>query len=378
MTAYPHVYVHVPFCARRCSYCDFAIAVRRNVPVTDFVDGVAQELEIRTRLGQLDRAASTPARTVYLGGGTPSRLGGEGVALLLDSLARHLPRAADAEVTIEANPEDITPFAVKRWIDAGVNRLSMGVQSFDERALTWMHRVHDATAVTRAINIARDAGITEYSIDLIFALPAALNRDWSRDLDEALALEPTHISLYGLTIESGTPLGRWTARGDVQEAPEETYEAEFLLAHERLTAAGFAHYEVSNYARAGRRARHNSSYWSGAAYLGLGPSAHGFDGHTRRWNEPAYAAWLTAVQGGVDPMAGTEALTQQNRTDEAVYLHLRTTDGLQLEHHERDVVRPWEVAGWVQVEPDGLMRCTPEGWLRLDTLAATLTMGRSP
>lgn len=365
-----HVYVHVPFCARRCSYCDFSIAVRRQVPWRAFADRIADELRLRA---EVPRAV----QSIYLGGGTPSRLGGEGVAAVLDAVREVCTPVVGAELTIEVNPEDVTAEHARAWAAAGVTRISLGVQSFHDPVLRWMHRVHDAAAVPRAVATLRDAGLADVSVDLIFAVPSALARDWPRDMALALALDPTHVSLYGLTIEGGTPLGRWTARGEVLEAPEESYANEFLRAHETFTAAGFEHYEVSNYGLPGHRARHNSSYWRGVPYLGLGPSAHGFDGRERRWNVAAYAQWDTEVAQGRDPIGGREVLTDDNVVAESVYLGLRTVDGLSLERDERARVAPWVAAGWVSVGHDGRLRCTAQGWLRLDALAAALTASRS-
>jgi oxygen-independent coproporphyrinogen-3 oxidase len=367
-----HVYVHVPFCARRCSYCDFAIAVRRHVPVDEYL--AALEGELGVRLGPASRAA--PVDTIYVGGGTPSRLGGDGIARLLDLLRRWFEPVSGAELTIEANPDDVTPAAVRAWRAAGVNRVSLGGQSFDDRVLAWMHRSHDAAQITRAADLVRQAGIDDWSFDLIYAVPEALGRDWARDLAQTVALAPPHVSMYGLTVEPATPLGRWHARGEVQEAPEERYEAEFLLAHGELAAAGYEHYEVSNWAQPGRRSRHNSSYWSGVPYLGLGPGAHGFDGAERRWNAAAYAAWQRAAAAGRDPVEGREVLTDENRVAEGVYLGLRTTTGLPLLADERPGLEPWLAAGWAELRHERL-RLTPTGWLRLDALAATLTVRRS-
>lgn len=372
---YRHLYLHVPFCARRCSYCDFAIAVRREVPWQAFAQTVARECEVRA-VGD----TSAPLRTVYLGGGTPSRLGARGVGAVLDALRRHVVMEDDAEVTLEANPEDISEEAVRAWRDAGVNRLSIGIQSFDDLVLSWMHRVHDASAARRAVEAARKAGMEAFSLDLIFATPDRLSRNWEHDLEQLVALAPDHVSLYGLTIEPHTPLGRWHERGQEREADEERYEREFLLAHDMLGAAGFEHYEVSNFARPGKRARHNSAYWLGVPYLGLGPSAHGFDGDTRRWNIEAFAAWERTVGTLTDPVGGEEALTDENRIAEAVYLGLRTSDGLLLEAGEYSRVLPWQDAGWITVQesPDGPRAvCTARGWLRLDALAADLTAFRS-
>lgn len=374
-----HLYVHVPFCTRRCSYCDFAIAVRRVVPVDEFVQALRAELSVRNVREQL-----APLTTLYFGGGTPSRLGAHGVAFAIDTIRDFATIADNAEVTLEANPEDITEDAVASWAAAGVNRLSIGIQSFDNRVLEWMHRVHDADDALRATDIARRGGIGAFSLDLIFSVPDVLQRDWARDLEQALQLDADHVSLYGLTFEPDTPLGRWKERGDVSENPDEQYEHDFLLAHDRLTAAGYEHYEVSNFAKPDRRARHNSAYWQHVPYVGVGPSAHGYDGIRRRWNVRNYAAWVHVLQEGRDPIAGDEVLLTENRQAEAVYLGLRTVDGLELiSDAERSRIESWRQQQWVDVlehteQGDAhRVRCTPLGWLRLDALAADLTAIRS-
>jgi len=366
-----HVYVHVPFCARRCSYCDFSIAVRARTPVNDYVRGVAGELATR-----FPEAREWSVDTIYLGGGTPSHLGADGVRRLMDALRTVFRPEADAEVTIEANPDDVTVEAVRGWREAGIGRVSLGAQSFDDRVLAWMHRMHTADRTHRAVEAMREGGIEDWSLDLIFALPEELGRDWARDLDEAARLDPPHVSLYGLTVEPRTPLARWRDRGDVTESPEERYESEFLAAHAAITGAGLEHYEVSNYARPGHRARHNSAYWSGVPYIGLGPAAHGFDGQSRRWNESAYAHWLARVDAGEDPRSGEERLSEANQVAETVYLGLRTDRGLEISSAEREEVERWVRAGWGALV-DGRLRLSPLGWLRLDALAVALTRARS-
>jgi oxygen-independent coproporphyrinogen-3 oxidase len=366
-----HVYVHVPFCARRCTYCDFAIAVRARVPVDEYLSALRAELEMRWPVGE-----TWEVDTLYFGGGTPSLLGAEGVASMIDLLRGHLRLAAGAEVTLEANPDDIDERAAAAWRASGVNRLSIGSQSFDDRALAWMHRTHGAARIADAVAAARAGGIENLSLDLIFSLPESLERDWADDLRRALVLRPDHLSLYGLTIEPGTALGRWRDRGQAIEAPEERYEAEYLRAHDTLAAAGFEHYEVSNFARPGRRSRHNASYWSGVPYAGLGPSAHEFDGLVRRWNVAPYAEWLRALADGRDPRGGSEELAPENRMAEEVYLGLRTLTGLELGDEEPPRVTPWVAAGWGTLDGRRL-RLSPRGWLRLDSLAADLTSFRS-
>jgi oxygen-independent coproporphyrinogen-3 oxidase len=343
------------------------------VPVADFVDGIAAELRIRTAGADL-----APIETIYLGGGTPSKLGGDGVGRLLDAV-RATPGLAvlgGAELTIEANPEDVTEESVSAWIGAGINRLSLGVQSFDAAALAWMHRTHDAIAPGRAVEAARAAGMDNISMDLIFALPESLRRDFDADLSTLLALDPDHVSLYGLTVEPRTPLGRWTARGEVASTPEDRYAEEFLRAHEVVSRAGLEHYEVSNFAKPGKVSRHNSAYWRRAPYIGVGPSAHSFDNGTRRWNEREYAAWRGKVASGADPLGGSEELTRENVLAEEVYLGLRTTDGLPITAADERSLSAWECSGWA-ARRGARMTLTPEGWLRLDSLAASLTAVRS-
>jgi oxygen-independent coproporphyrinogen III oxidase len=364
-----HVYIHVPFCARRCTYCDFAIAVRRVVPSGRFVEAVLREWA-----GWQDHAAweSSPLLdTVYLGGGTPSRLDPATVAQLLAGLAREREIAPGAEITLEANPDDVTPAAAAAWRRAGVNRVSLGVQSFDARVLAWMHRTHTVEQVGTAVDVLRAAGIDDLSLDLIFGLPEALGRDWQRDLAEAFALAPDHLSLYGLTIEDHTPLGRWAARGEVTRVDEARYADEFLAAHDALRENGFEHYEVSNAARPGRRARHNSAYWRRAPFIGLGPSAHSGLGRERRWNVRDWAGYDRLIACGAPVVEGSEQLSDEAVALEDAYLGLRTTDGLAAGRLAAETIASWTGAGWAREDPDGRIRLTMEGWLRLDALVAS-------
>ena len=360
-----HLYIHVPFCARRCSYCDFAIAVRRETPDADFVAAIAREWAMRGTHPVVSGAARLD--TLYFGGGTPSRLAPASIGSLIADIARDLPRSPDAEVTLETNPDDVTAERAVAWRAAGINRISLGVQSHDPAVLEWMHRTHRAEQVPEAFALLRDAGFDDISADLIFALPAEVPRDWARDLECTLALEPDHLSLYGLTVEPHTPLARWTARGSAHEASEDRYAAEYLLAHRRLREAGFEHYEVSNAARPGRRARHNSAYWAQRDYLGLGPSAHSFLGGERSWNIREWAEWQRVVAAGRDPRAGSEQLDAAQRELEHRYLGLRTDRGLPVESLDDALRERWRAAGWA-AEEDHRLRLTAEGWLRLDAL----------
>ena len=315
--------------------------------------------------------------TLYLGGGTPSRLGRDGLIALLDVLRARLDLSSRAEVTVEVNPDDVDVDAMRAWKSAGVNRVSIGAQSFDDVALRWMHRTHDAAATLRAVEAVLAAGLADFSLDLIFALPEALGRSWERDIEHALAVRPSHISLYGLTVEPRSPLGRRRDRGEVREASEERYEQEYLIAHQKLGAAGFEHYEVSSFARPGRRARHNAAYWQNVPYAGLGPGAHEFDGSVRRWNAREYATWLERLSAGTDPAEGSEILDDANLAAESVYLGLRTSEGLRLSQAELTRTAAWREAGWGYLADSDRLALTAMGWLRLDSLAADLTLVRS-
>ena len=373
-----HLYVHVPFCVRRCSYCDFSIAVRKHVPGSAYVEAVLAELR---SADPGPAARGEPLDTLYLGGGTPSLLPAPDLARLLTSLldAFRSTLSLDAvEVTLEANPEDVTPANATAWRSAGVNRVSLGAQSFDDGVLKWMHRSHDAARIGAAVGTLRAAGIHNISLDLIFALPEELERDWKRDVEMAISLLPSHISLYGLTVEPRTPLDRWISRGATQLPADDRYAEEYLLAHEKLSAAGFAFYEVSNAAQDGFRSRHNSAYWSGRSYLGLGPAAHSFDGTTRRWNISAWEAYRRAIAEGRSPIESEELLTPEQQELERMYLALRTTEGLSITALYRPlppVTAQWLERGWV-VEAGGRLKCSPEGWLRLDELVAKLFVAK--
>jgi oxygen-independent coproporphyrinogen III oxidase len=370
-----HVYVHVPFCRRRCVYCDFSIAVRREVPAARFVAALRREIDLRISGGlTLDEALDT----IYIGGGTPSLLPPESIAeivqLVRDAAGGRL--AADAEITLEANPEDVTPDVAEAWVSGGVNRVSLGAQSFQASVLEWMHRPHGADATARAVRALRQEGIHAISLDLIFGVPDDAGADFAADLDRAVALAPEHLSVYGLTVEPRTPLGRRVTRQTVTPAPDERQAEEFLLAHDRLSSAGLEHYEVSNYASRGARSRHNSAYWILRSYLGLGPAAHSFGGGVRSWNVGPWAAYERAVAGGFDPTEGREVLTAEQERLERAYLGLRTADGADL----GDLAWPSAAGsraladGWLSLQGDRV-RLTPAGWLRLDSLAQALTTG---
>ncbi|MEK7380514.1 MAG: radical SAM family heme chaperone HemW [Gemmatimonadota bacterium] len=363
------VYLHVPFCARRCSYCDFAIAVRRETPSAGFVE--AFEREWRQRLLHPAWADSTTVRTIYLGGGTPSRLDPGALGDLVGIMTADRNLVEGAEVTLEANPDDVTPAKATAWSRAGINRISLGVQSFSPSVLAWMHRTHQADQVAPAVEAIRAAGIGNISIDLIYGLPAAMGRRWEDDLDQAFALAPEHLSLYALTLEAHTPLAHWVDRGTSAAPPADQAADEFLTASARLRSEGFEHYEVSNAARPGHRAVHNSGYWRRDAFLGMGPSAHSAWGRYRSWNVREWEAWRRAVLAGRDPEQGREVLDDRQALLESRYLGLRTDHGVPDAMVPAPHRAQWQAQGWAETA-GGRVRLLPEGWLRLDSLVASL------
>ena len=364
-----HLYIHVPFCARRCSYCDFAIAVRKQVPSEAYLSAVLWEWSLWQEEPVWE--TSPEIDTIYFGGGTPSRLGARAISALLQQVGRDRPVRPDAEITLEANPDDVTPLAAATWRAAGVNRVSLGVQSFDSLVLGWMHRIHTVDQIFRSVATLRAAGISELSIDLIFGLPQSCRRDWVADLDLAFGLEPEHLSLYGLTIEPQTPLGHWAERGEVNPVDEESYAAEFLTAHKLLIARGFEHYEVSNAARPGHRSRHNAAYWRRAPFIGLGPAAHSGFGRERRWNVRDWTRYQRLTSAGQSPLESRELLDPAAVELEELYLGLRTREGVQAELVPPTARCWWEAEGWAELD-SWRVKLTAEGWLRLDALVASV------
>jgi oxygen-independent coproporphyrinogen-3 oxidase len=370
------LYVHVPFCVRRCSYCDFAVRATREAPTDEWLDAVTTEM----RLLAADRGWDAPLKldTVYLGGGTPSMLAPHAMAELRERLAPFAVWNDAAEWTCEANPESFAPETARAWRAAGVNRISLGAQTFHEPALRWMGRMHGADGPARAMETARAAGFGNVSVDLIFGLPERLGRDWGDDLVRALLLEPEHVSLYGLTAEAAAPLGRWVGEGREALADDDRYADEYLLAHRTLTGAGFEHYEVSNFGLPGRRSRHNSVYWTGAPYAALGPGAHAFHPPLRRWNARNWEAYRDALVAGNLPTDGEETVDAETAGLERAWLLLRTDAGYPLTdagEAECRLADLWTRQGWATVT-EGVLRLTADGWLLLDRLAVEMASAR--
>lgn len=323
------LYIHIPFCASRCVYCGFystTLPALRDA----YVDALCQELPLRAEELPADEAITT----IYLGGGTPSQLTTDQLDRLFSYIYKvYMPQPV--EVTMECNPDDITP-AFADWIaQSPIDRISMGAQTFSDDRLRLLRRRHTAAEVRRATTLLRQAGICNISIDLMFGFPGETLADWEQDIDEALRLGVEHISAYSLMYEEGTTLHRWLSEGRIQEIDDDLSLRMYDCLVDRLTAAGYRHYEISNFALPQRESRHNSSYWRDVPYMGLGASAHSFDGRQRSWNVADIETYIAAIGRGERPCT-VEALDPDTHYEDVVLTSLRTAEGIDLGKIRRD------------------------------------------
>jgi oxygen-independent coproporphyrinogen-3 oxidase len=313
-------YVHIPFCLQHCAYCDFAVVAGRDDRIDDYLAALACELR--------DLKEPHPIATLFLGGGTPTHLACKQLARLFTLLAAWLPLEPGHEFSVEANPETLTADTIDVLAAHGVNRLSLGAQSFAPHVLTALTRTHRGEDICRSVARARER-FADVSLDLIFGAPGATLTDWQRDLDEALSLGINHISTYGLTYEKGTPLWKQRRDGLVQALDEETELAMYECAMDRLTAAGLEHYEISSFARPGHRCRHNQVYWANHAYLGFGLGAARYVNGTRTVNTRDLATYLERCRRGDSPALQTETLPPLERAKETLTVQLRRAEGIE-------------------------------------------------
>jgi oxygen-independent coproporphyrinogen III oxidase len=318
------IYLHIPFCRKACHYCNFHFSTRlqnKNAVVSALLTEIDREAY---------RLSGQTIETIYFGGGTPSLLSVPELNSLLNGLAKKFSIAENAELTLEANPDDIDKELLYEWGKAGINRLSIGVQSFREEDLLWMNRAHTAGEALSSIRLAREAGFSNMTIDLIYGTPDLTDEAWLDNLSKAVELDVPHLSCYALTVEPKTALHHMVEKKQLPDTDPEQQARQFLQLMERTKEAGYEHYEVSNFARPGYRSRHNSAYWQGIPYLGIGPGAHSYDGLHRRWNFPNNALYLSGIEKGL-PVFEEEKLTPDNRFNEYVMTALRTMEGIQLE-----------------------------------------------
>jgi oxygen-independent coproporphyrinogen-3 oxidase len=322
------IYLHIPFCRQACHYCNFHFSTSLQSK-NDFIPALLKEME-----GRKDYIGLSTVGTVYLGGGTPSLLDPVQLGAILDRLREVFVLESAAEITMEANPDDMTDSRmVQRWRKAGVNRLSIGIQSFFGEDLQWMNRAHNAVQAMECIRMAQGEGFDNISIDLIYGGPTLPDDHWKKNVDQAIALGIPHLSCYALTVEPRTALDKLIRTHKRQDVSPDDQARQFILLMDWMERAGYEHYEISNFALPGRRSRHNSSYWRGETYLGLGPSAHSYDGVSREWNisnNQLYIKSLLAIGSKISAITEKEILTPVQQLNEYIMLSLRTMEGSDL------------------------------------------------
>jgi oxygen-independent coproporphyrinogen-3 oxidase len=369
------IYVHCPYCRTKCPYCDFNVAIHREDRLAPFVAGLRAEIQ---RYAALPWAGRVPATSLFLGGGTPSLLPPAAVAAVVTDAGHGLGLAPDAEVTLEANPEGLDRDRLRAFRAAGVTRLSLGVQSLDDALLRRLGRTHSAADAADAYRAARAAGFEDVSVDLLYACPGQDLATWARTLDEALAWAPDHLSAYALTLEAATPFGRRPPAG----IPDEDLQvAQFDALVERAAAAGLPRYEISNFAKPGRRSRHNLGYWHRADYVGLGPGAHGAFGALRYWTQRSEPRWRAAALAGAWGIEGWERLSPRQVMAERLVLGLRLADGVPREWLDQHLAAGPGPGGpdlgrylsaGVMAVREGRIALTDRGVLLSDTIFAEL------
>lgn len=371
------IYVHIPFCRKACVYCDFHFSTNLSRKA-ELVQSLEEEIHIRSEeILELD-----VLRTLYLGGGTPSVLDSTEIQGLFDAIQTFIPFHPAIEITLEANPDDLDEAYLKELYHIGVNRLSIGIQSFSEEILSWMNRSHTAIQSKTVIDQVRKAGFDNFSTDLIFGNPGSDRNLWKNDLETLLAFKPPHISVYALTVEAKTALAHQVAKDKLKLPEDEAYQAQFMDAHERLTEAGYEHYELSNYALPGFRSQHNSAYWEGVPYVGLGPSAHSYDGKQRSWNLANNAKYIQRLREKKSPVEEKETLSLRDQYHEYLMTHLRKETGIDIKKIEDNWVKDWETrfqeqvstlkAQELMVQKDHFLSLSPQGWLLSDQIIRDL------
>jgi len=368
------IYVHIPFCKKQCSYCDFHFSTTFELYRDRMVKAICDEVEIRSELN-----SNEIVETIYLGGGTPSILKASELALILDSIKNNFILSGFPEITLECNPDDCSEENLRSWKALGFNRISIGIQSLDEHQLDWMNRAHNATESTAAVELARQCGFDNITVDLIYGLPNLTPETWKETIRKVADLPIGHISAYCLTVEEKTPLAAWVKSGKIRPSTNDAQSEQFLILVETLKALGFEQYEISNFARKEAYSKHNTAYWLDKNYLGIGPSAHGYDGENRYWNVANNQRYMKEIESGNLPQE-VEKLSNYDRFNERIMVGLRTKWGVSLSELKSylDLDPAWlgEVDQLVQdgdlkVAGDNLV-LTESGKLRADAIASDL------
>lgn len=372
------IYIHIPFCRQACHYCNFHFSTSLRYK-NEFLAALLKEMELFSVVhGQQDRDT---IETIYFGGGTPSLLSPDEIRHILQQVNTHFTVAPGMEITLEANPDDVSLEKLENWKQAGINRLSIGIQSFFEEDLQWMNRAHNAKQAVDSLQLALTL-FPNITIDLIYGTPGLTNEKWKQNVEKAIALNIPHLSCYALTVEPKTPLDKMIRQNQSPGVDSDKQSEQFLLLMQWLKDAGYEHYEISNFAKPGLRSRHNSSYWQGKTYFGFGPSAHSFDGKTRWWNIANNNNYIQAIQNNILPVE-KEVLTTSQKLNEYIMISLRTMEGLDLEKaqeidpslntrdHLVEGSKKYIERGLLEIKGN-IIRLTMEGKLVADGIAADL------
>jgi len=368
------IYIHIPFCRKACNYCNFHFSTNHQL-MQQMVDAIVQEIQIQQHY------LAEPIETLYLGGGTPSLLNPEQLSMIFDAVKKHFTLPPHAEITLEANPDDIHTQVLKDWVTLGINRLSIGIQSFRNEDLQWMGRAHNANQALACIGMAQAAGIENISIDLIYGGPSLSNADWINNLQIAINSGVPHLSCYALTVEPKTALAYQINKQQLPNVDAEHQAAHFSILQEMTAAAGFEQYEISNFSLPGKRSKHNANYWSGQHYLGIGPAAHSFNGQSRQWNISNNALYIQSISQLVVPFE-IEYLSVVQQTNEYIMTALRTQDGIDANRLNTIAGKPIydeilkDAAHYFQdgllVQNHSQLRLSPAGKFMADGIAAHL------
>ncbi|PZR29763.1 MAG: coproporphyrinogen III oxidase [Citrobacter freundii] len=380
------IYIHIPFCKQACHYCNFHFSTSLRYK-NELIAALLKEIELVDDFFPAAKQDAGPVETIYFGGGTPSLCSTDEIRSILQQLSTHFTVLPGAEITLEANPDDITAEKLQEWKLAGITRLSIGIQSFFEEDLVWMNRAHNSEQAWNSLLLA-----TEYfdniTIDLIYGTPGLTDEKWKQNVDRVINLGISHISCYALTVEPKTPLQKLIREHKAADVDPDHQSEQFLLLMKWLEEAGFEHYEISNFAKPGFRSRHNSSYWQGKPYFGFGPSAHSFDGVSRWWNIANNSSYIRSIEDGKIPFE-KEELTPVQQVNEMIMISLRTMEGLNTDRliHEIKGIGEDEVmrmkqtiletsAGYIKkglmVREGNWLKLTKEGRLLADGIAAEM------
>ena len=335
------IYIHIPFCKQACYYCNFHFSTSL-VLKDEMISSLIKEIEIRSESSESANKSDIAIiskeekiETIYFGGGTPSLLTQLEIQRLLSAIIEKYDVESDAEITLEANPDDITFEKLNEWKVAGINRLSIGIQSFKERDLIWMNRAHNAAQALACIQLARQTDFDNFSIDLIFGIPGLSDEEWKENVQKVIDLQVPHIACYALTVEPKTALQKMIVLKKKENVDSDAQAVQYSILMKMMRDAGYEHYEISNFAKPGFRSRHNSSYWQGEKYIGIGPSAHSYDGKIRAWNKANNIYYIKSLDQNIIPFE-KEVLTEAQKLNEYIMTSLRTIEGMDLKYIEEN------------------------------------------